>query len=136
MFTKMIFPNIPVKDLEKTRHFFTQLGFTFNEKFSDENAVCLIINDTASVMMLKESFFLSFTDKSIADSSKSIEMMLAISLEDKDEVDTLFTKALSLGGARAREEDLGFMYSRAIYDLDGHIWEFFWMDENAALQQQ
>lgn len=132
MFTKMIFPNIPVKDLKKARHFFTQLGFTFNEKFSDENAVCMIINDSACVMMLQEAFFLSFTDKSIADSSRSIEMMLAVSLENKAAVDKLFTKALSLGAAKAREEDLGFMYTRSIYDLDGHIWEFFWMDENAA----
>lgn len=132
MFTKMIFPNIPVKDVKMTRHFFTQLGFMFNEKFSDENAVCMKINDSAYVMMLQEAFFLSFTTKVIADSSKSIEMMLAISLEDKEKVNEMFTKAISLGATKAREEDLGFMYTRSIYDLDGHIWEFFWMDENAA----
>ncbi len=131
MYTKMIFPNIPVKDLKETRNFFSQLGFDFNEKFSDENAICMKINETAYVMMLKESFFLSFTTKSITDTSKSIEGMLAISLENKEKVDEIFRKALALGASKAREEDLGFMYTRSIYDLDGHIWEFFWMDENA-----
>ncbi len=132
MYTQMIFPNIPVKDLKKTRNFFSQLGFTFNEKFSDENAVCMKINETAYVMMLREPFFLSFTTKNITDTSERIEGMLAISFESKEKVNEIFTKALSLGASKAREEDLGFMYTRSIYDLDGHIWEFFWMDEKAA----
>ncbi len=131
MYTKMIFPNIPVKDLKKTMDFFRELGFTFNDKFTDENAACMVINDSASVMLLVEPFFLTFTNKSLTDTSKSAEMILAVSLENKQQVDELFEKALSLGATESRKEDLGFMYTKALHDLDGHIWEFFWMDENA-----
>lgn len=128
----MIFPNIPVKDLKKTMNFFKQLGFTYNEKFTDEKAACMKINDTAYVMLLTEPFFLSFTTKKLADTSKNIEVMLAVSLENKKKVDEIFAKALSLGATEGRKEDLGFMYTRGFHDLDGHIWEFFWMDEKAG----
>lgn len=131
MYKKMIFPNIAVKDLKRTTDFFSQLEFTFNEKFTDENATCMIINDSACVMLLKEPFFLGFTTKGLADTTKTAEVMLAISLESKEKVDELTSKALLLGATEGRKEDLGFMYSRSFHDLDGHIWEFFWMDENA-----
>ncbi len=131
MYTKMIFPNLPVKDLKKSMEFFSGLGFTYNEKFTDENAASMKINDTAYVMLLTEPFFLSFTTKSLTDTSKDTEVMLAISLENKEKVDEIFSKAISLGAKEGRKEDLGFMYTRSFHDLDGHIWEFFWMDENA-----
>ena len=126
----MIFPNIPVKDLKKSMDFFGQLGFTYNDKFTDENAACMIVNDTACVMLLTEPFYLSFTTKGLPDTSKTTEVMLAISLENKEKVDETLSKALSMGATEGRIEDLGFMYSRSFHDLDGHIWEFFWMDEN------
>lgn len=127
----MIFPNIPVKDLKKTMNFFNQLGFTYNDKFTDENAACMIINDTACVMLLTEAFYLSFTTKKIADTSKTSEVMLAISLESKEKVDEILLKAISMGAIEERTEDMGFMYTRSFHDLDGHTWEFFWMDENS-----
>ncbi|MDR3058935.1 MAG: hypothetical protein LBU84_12445 [Prevotella sp.] len=132
MFTKMLFPNIAVKDVKKSMEFFSQLGFSYNEKFTDENAACMIINEMACVMLLKEPFYLSFTNKSLADTSKTSEVMLAIMLESKEQVDETLSKALSLGASEGRKEDLGFMYSRSFHDLDGHIWEFGWMDEAAV----
>lgn len=129
MFTRMIFPNLPVRDLKKTMDFFGNLGFEFNPKFTDENAACMKINDSAYVMLLKEPFFLGFTKKSLADTSKTTEVMIAVMFESKEEVDKLVDKAVSLGAVDARKEDMGFMYSRAFHDLDGHIWEFGWMDE-------
>ncbi len=131
MHTKMIFPNLAVKDLKKTIDFFSKLDFTFNEKFTDENAACLVINECAGVMLLTEPFFGSFTQKELTDSNKSIEVMLAISYESPAEVDRLADKALQLGAKESRREDLGFMYSRSFFDLDGHTWELFWMDEEA-----
>ncbi len=127
---RMIFPNLPVRDLKRIMDFFSQLGFTFNMKFTDENAACLKINDLAYVMLLKEPFFSSFITKKIPDTSKTSEIILAVSCDKKDEVDALLTKAIKMGAAEGRKEDLGFMYSRAFQDLDGHQWEFFWMDES------
>ncbi len=128
----MLFPNLAVKDLKKTMDFFSALGFTFEPKFTDDKAACLKINDQAYVMLLTEPFFQSFYKKPIADTAKSNEVLLAVSLENKAKVDQVADKALSMGAVEARSEDLGFMYTRAISDLDGHIWEFFWMDPKAV----
>ena len=126
---RLLFPNLPVRDLKKTMNFFSELGFTFNMRFTDENAACLKINDLAYVMLLKEAFFSTFITKAIPDTSKTAEVINSISLESRAEVDRLLTKAIKLGAVNGRTEDLGFMYNRGFQDLDGHLWEFFWMDE-------
>lgn len=51
-----LFINLAVKDVKKTMDFFSKLGFTFNMQFTNENAACMIINDEAFVMLLRESF--------------------------------------------------------------------------------
>ncbi|RDE12547.1 MAG: hypothetical protein C4K48_09855 [Candidatus Thorarchaeota archaeon] len=126
-----IFVNLPVRNLKKTREFFTKLGFMFNPKFSDENAVCMIISNDAFAMLLVEKFFKTFTKKQISDAKKSTEVMVALSVGSRGEVDEMMSKVVMAGGKEARApEDLGYMYGRAFEDLDGHIWEVFHMDES------
>ena len=116
---KQIFVNLPVKDLNKTIKFFTKLGFKFNPKFTDENATCMIIGKNIFVMLLVERFFKTFIKKEIANTSKT------------KEVDEMISKVIKAGGKEAREaQDHGWMYGRAFEDLDGHIWEIFYMDES------
>lgn len=130
---KAIYPNLPIVDVEKTRKFFTELGFTFNEQFSDEKALGLEICENASVMLLKREFFETFIKRDIADPHKSISCLLAIQLEDRAAVDDLFQKALTAGGKEHRDpQDMGFMYSRSFEDINGHIWEPFFMEEATA----
>ncbi len=129
MAARMIFVNLPVKDLAKSVAFFTELGFAFNPQFSDDKAACLIVNDDACVMLLVEGFFKSFTTKAIADTATSVETLLAISAASRDEVDELVHKALAAGGKPAGDPiDQGFMYGWSFQDLDGHVWEPVWMD--------
>ena len=126
-----IFVNLPVRNLKKTREFFSKLGFTFNPKFSDENAACMILSDDAYAMLLVESFFKTFTKKPISDAKKSTEVMIALSVGSRNEVDEMMNKALKAGGREARApEDHGWMYGRAFEDIDGHIWEVGHMDES------
>jgi hypothetical protein len=126
-----LYVNLPVKDLERTVEFFAALGFSFNPKFTDENATCMIINDSTSVMLLVESFFATFTRKPIADAHAVTETLLAISVDSRAEVDDFVAKALAAGGNEyAEPKDYGFMYQRGIADLDGHQWEVFFMDES------
>lgn len=127
-----IFVNLPIKDLGKSQDFFTKLGYSFNPQFSDENAACLVISEDIYAMLLTEPFFKTFTKKEIADARKSTEVLVALSSESKQEVDDLLRKALAAGATEAREpQDHGFMYGRSFEDLDGHIWEIFWMDPSA-----
>jgi len=128
---KQIFLNLPVKDLNKSIEFFTKLGYTFNQQFTDANATCMIISDTIYVMLLVESYFKTFTTKEIANTKTTVEALLGLSAESKEEVDTFVDKAISAGGVQTKDpQDYGFMYSRTFEDLDGHVWEIFWMDPN------
>jgi uncharacterized protein len=130
---RQIYVNLPVKDLERSKAFFAALGFSFNAQFSNENAACLVIADGIYAMLLAEPFFRTFTSKQILDTRTSIEVLVALSCDSRAEVDTMFEKAVAAGGKPARDaKDHGFMVERAFEDPDGHTWEVFWMDPNAA----
>lgn len=127
--TTMIFVNLPVKDLSRTMHFFSGLGFSFNKQFTDENAACMIINENAYVMLLVEPFFKGFTPKQLVNAHNETEVLTCISAESKDKVNELVDKAISQGASETRPaQDHGFMFGRSFNDLDGHIWEVIWMD--------
>jgi predicted lactoylglutathione lyase len=128
---KNLYLNLAVGDLAKTKEFFSALGFEFNQKFTNDQAAAMVINDRTSVMLLGHDHFKQFTKKSIADSTKQTEAIMAISVENREAVDALADKALKIGGTPANPpQDHGFMYSRSFQDLDGHIWEVFYMDES------
>lgn len=126
---RQLFVNLPVRNLDKTVEFFTALGFSFNPDFTDENATCMIVNDGAYVMLLVESYFKTFTSKSIAATADTAEAILSFSLESREAVDGVIRTALTSGGTASEEaQDYGFMYTHSFQDPDGHLWEVFWMD--------
>jgi len=128
-----IFVNLPVKEVKRSRAFFGQLGWTFNEQFSNENTACMVISDDIYAMLIEHARFKDFTPKAIADATRTTEMLLAISCENKAQVIERADKALAAGATETRPpEDHGFMYGRSFNDLDGHVWELFWMDMAAA----
>lgn len=134
MATKL-FVNLPVKDLKRSIEFFTRLGFAFNPRFTDEKATCMIIGDDIFAMLLVEERFKNFTTKEICDSSTHTEAILALSADSRQRVDEMLANAIAAGGSEPREpEDHGWMYGRSFQDVDGHLWEIFSMDENAANQ--
>jgi uncharacterized protein len=130
-----IFVNLPVKDLNKSIEFFTKLGFTFNPQFTDENATCMIVGENIFSMLLTEEYFKTFTPKEICDTTKSAEVLVALSFESRAKVDEIVAKAIAAGGTTYNEpKDHGFMYQHGFQDLDGHIWEIFFMEESAIEQ--
>ncbi len=131
--SRKIFVNLAVKDLDKAVEFFTRLGFSFDPRFTDENATCMIVSEEAFVMLLVRDRFKDFTKKEIADSTTHTEAILAVSAESREAVDELAETALAAGAQPANDPmELGFMYGRSFYDLEGHLWEVFWMDSSAA----
>lgn len=130
-----LFVNLSVKDLNKTVEFFTQLGFTFNPQFTNENATCMIIGENLFAMLLVEKFFQSFSKKEICDTSKSAEAIMALSVDSREKVDEMVHKAIKAGGtAPSEKQDQGFMYGWGFQDLDGHLWEVFHMNMDAVNQ--
>lgn len=132
---RKMFVNLPVKDLEKSVKFFTKLGFTFNPRFTDENATCMIVSENIFVMLLVEKFFQTFIHKPVVDASKATEAIIALSADTKQEVDEMFQGALAAGGTATNPvKDLGFMYSASFQDPDHHHWEVAYMDFSAFSQ--
>jgi predicted lactoylglutathione lyase len=132
---KMIFVNLPVADLPRATAFYEAIGGTRNPQFSDDTASCIVLSDTIFVMLLTHDKFSQFTPKKVADAHAVSEVLIALSEDSREGVDTITEKALAAGGKEAREpQDYGFMYSRSFEDPDGHIWEPHWMDLEAAEQ--
>ncbi|GGV74662.1 VOC family protein [Streptomyces griseoloalbus] len=133
MYQQMIFVNLAVNDLDASKKFFTEIGYSINEQFSDETAASVVISDTIFAMLLTRQKYAEFTKKEIVDATKSSEVMLALSAESREKVDELVEKAVAAGGSVSGEtQDHGFMYGRAFDDLDGHTWEVVWMDAAAV----
>ena len=132
---RKMFVNLPVKDLNKSIDFFTKLGFKFNPQFTDENATCMIIGEDSFVMLLVEKYFQTFTKKKIADSTKTTEVLIALSADSKQEVEDIVNNAIKAGGSLYNEpQDHGWMYQHSFQDLDGHQWEVAYMDMSAFPQ--
>jgi len=127
-----IYVNLPVKDLERSKKFFSALGYEFNPQFSNEKGACLIISDGIYAMLLTEPFFQDFTKKRVADSSSTTETIVALGVDSKEEVDRLVETALASGGSPSNETmEEGPMYVRSFQDPDSHLWEIVYMDEAA-----
>lgn len=134
---RKIFVNLPVKDLAKSMAFYEKIGFTNNPQFTDETAACMVLSDEIYVMLLTHEKFKNFTPKDICDATKSTEVLNALSCANNAEVDDLVRKAVAAGGSTYSDpKDHGFMYQHGIQDLDGHIWELFYMDESFVTQGQ
>ncbi|ELS56815.1 VOC family protein [Streptomyces viridochromogenes] len=131
-YQQMIFVNLPVNDLDASKKFFTELGYSINPQFSDENAASVVISDTIVAMLLTKPFYSTFTKKEIADATRTSEVLICLSAESREKVDELVEKAVAAGGTASDQvQEMDFMYGRSFDDLDGHTWEVMWMDPSA-----
>ena len=132
---KMIFVNLPVADVAKAAAFYEAIGFEKNARFSNEQASSMMWSDAIVVMLLAKPFYATFTDKPIADAGTTSSALFALSFGSRADVDAITAAAIAAGGRELHDpEDMGFMYSRAFEDPDGHGWGPFWMDPVAAEQ--
>jgi hypothetical protein len=128
--TRQIFVNLPVRDLAKATAFYAALGAEKNPQFSDDTGSCMVLSDTIFVMLLTHEKWARFTKKPIVDSWRESEVMLALSAENRESVDTMTETAGAQGGKADvnPQQDYGFMYGRSFEDPDGHIWEVMHVD--------
>jgi uncharacterized protein len=130
--SKMIFVNLPVTDLPASKRFYEAVGFTNNPQFSDATAACMVWSEAINVMLLTHAKWRTFTSRPIPPKTSS-EVMLALSCDSRDAVDTMNKAAAANGGTADINpaQDLGFLYNRNLADPDGHIWEAMWMNPAA-----
>jgi predicted lactoylglutathione lyase len=123
-----IFVNLPIENLKRSVEFFSGLGFKFNEQFTDEQSTCMLVGENIYVMLVEHAKFEGFVKKPIA-SKDVIEAILSLSCDSPEAVKSLAEQAFALGGKQVNEmEDHGFMFSWGFEDLDGHLWDLFWMN--------
>lgn len=132
--SKLIFVNLPVRDLNRSTAFYEAVGATRNEMFSDETAACMVVSDVIHVMLLTHDKWRTFTDRAIPDAHASAQVMLCLSEDSRETVDARVASAAGAGGRADPNavQDHGFMYGRSYADPDGHIWETMWMDPAAV----
>lgn len=127
---KQIIFNLPVKDLEKSKAFFTALGFSFSQQFSNDQAAFMeIVGNDIRAMLMTEAFFHSLINKPVAQAKEANEVIICLSCESREEVDSLIAKATAAGARIPHPpEDHGFMYDQGFEDLDGHLWNLVWAE--------
>lgn len=131
-----IFINLCVGDLNKSKAFYTAIGFTINEQFTNEDAAGLMIAENINLMIMKEEFFTRFTKKAICNPRLNTECISCISVDSREAVDEVVSRAIAAGGSSDYEShDHGWMYYRTIEDLDGHMWEFLFNDLSQLPEQ-
>jgi predicted lactoylglutathione lyase len=131
---KMIFVNLPVTDLDRSKTFYEAVGFINNPQFTNDQAACMVWSDTIYVMLLTHDFWRTFTPRTIPDASRTAQVLLCLTQDSRAEVDAIVARAVAAGGTAAPTptQDHGFMYGSSFEDPDGHIWENVWMDPAAA----
>jgi hypothetical protein len=131
--TKMIFVNLPVRDLAASTAFYEAVGGTRNPQFSDATASCMVFSETIHAMLLTHDKYRQFTQRPIADTHKTSAVLIAMTVENRSDVDGIVDRAAAAGGAADPnpKQDHGFMYGRSYEDPDGHVWEVIWMNADA-----
>ena len=132
--SRMIFVNLPVSDLERSRAFLEALGAVNEPRFTDETAACMTLSDSIYVMLLTHQKFAQFAPRPIADAHAASQVLLCLSSNSRESVDATLERAVAAGGTAdpSPKQDYGVMYGRSVADPDGHIWEIMWMDAAAA----
>ncbi len=131
---KMIFINLPITDLTRSTAFYEALGGTKNPKFSDETSACMVFSETIHAMLLTHDKYRYFTSRPIADAHATSAALIALTVDNRGEVDATIDRAVASGGRADPnpKQDHGFMFGRSVQDPDGHVWEIFWMEPAAA----
>lgn len=135
--SRMIFVNLPVRDLNASKAFYVALGGELNPQFSDERSACVMLSDAIGVMLLTHARYQEFTKRPIGDARRDSFALLALTVDERAAVDAAVTAAAAAGGRADPNpaQDHGFMYNRNVEDPDGNVWEVFWMDMAAAQSQ-
>ena|ERR1043165_9073794 len=130
--TKDIWINLPVKDINKSKEFFTKIGFEHKPGpgNSDVSIAFLIGTKKVALMLFAEAAFKNFTRNDVPDTKQLTEVLFSFDAESREEVDELAKKVKEAGGTLYGEpgENQGWMYGCGFCDLDGHRWNVLYMD--------
>lgn len=130
---KMLFLNLPVRNLKASTAFYEALGAKVNPQFSNDQTRSMVLSETIIVMLLSHERYRAFTKRKIGDARQDSQALIAISIDKRDEVDAIVKRTTAAKGKADPNppQDHGFMYSRSVEDPDGYVWELVWMNPDA-----
>ena len=133
---KMIFVNLPVRNLAASTALYVAMGGVMNPQFSGEQSSSVMFSDAIGVMLLTHDHYRQFTHRPIGDARRESQALFALSVDSRDAVDATLTRAVAAGGRADPNpvQDHGFMFGRSVEDPDGNVWEIMWMDAAAHAQ--
>jgi uncharacterized protein len=133
LMSKMIFVNLPVRDLRASTDFYVALGGKVNPQFSNDKATSLMLSDTIVVMLLTHERYRDFSRRPIGDARRESQALIALSVDSRESVDATLARTKAAGGRADPNpvQDHGFMFGRSVEDPDGYVWEVMWMDMEA-----
>ena len=131
--TKMIFVNLPVRDLAASTAFYLALGGELNPQFSGEHSSSLMLSDTIGVMLLTHGHYSGFSKRPIGDARRESQALFALTTDSREAVNATVARVVAAGGRADPNpaQDHGFMFGRSLEDPDGNVWEVMWMDAAA-----
>jgi predicted lactoylglutathione lyase len=119
----MIFVNLPVKDLQVSRAFYTALGFSINEFSSDEGTLSVVVDDTIVVALHTRERFADLVEGQVNDPAQATSVVVRLTLDSRSDVDDLANKAERAGGrSRQSTHEDADAYTRGFADPDGNAW--------------
>lgn len=129
----LLFVNIPTANIARARSFYETLGWRLNPQFSDDNAICVVIDEYSYLMVLKREFYQTFLDgKTVGNPARTSLALISFTLPSRAAVDGFLSRVGAAGGRVYPPRDLGFMYQGSFDDPDGNHFEPFWMDQAAV----
>ena len=124
--------NLPVREPERAKAFYTQIGFRLNDQYvSQDGSFSLIVGDNQVVLMIfPESSFSGFVGNAVADPRQGNEVLFSLGANSKEEVDEIVLKVEGAGGTvfSKPDEHGGWMYGCGFADPEGHRWNVLYMD--------
>lgn len=128
--SKMIFINLPVKDLAAATRFYEAIGCVKNPAFSNDVASSMVWSDTVYFHLLTHEFYATFDTRPIVDAHATSAALYALTRDSRADVDAIVEAAIKGGGKGDIRpvQDMGFMYGRTFVDPDGNVFEPVWMD--------
>ena len=129
---KQVFINLPVEDLDKSLHFYTELGFTINPLFTFHDQKCMVWSESIYVMLQSKHFFNTGKKKGLSDTKNYLSSSFTLPVASIDSVNEIVANGLKAGGTEPTPMiDEGFMQVRTIEDFDGHSWGILYLNMEA-----
>lgn len=115
--------SLPVRNLQVSKAFFAELGFTFSPEPAGGQTACMPIDRNIVVTLVAEDHFQDRAGGDVGTTGAAARFVTSLSAGSEQEVDRAVAKAVAAGGKPWPIIEDSPVYSGSFQDLDGHVWQ-------------